>query len=480
MNNEKGSLGYLIFISLITTIGGFLFGFDTTIASGAIGFIKSQFGLDANWEGWVVSSALFGCIGGAAIAGPLTDKLGRKMVLFLAAVFMTISCIWCMFPNTPSELVVARIIGGLGVGITSMAAPVYISEITPARLRGTIVSFYQLSITFGILCAFFVNTIVLYCAGDKAGIVTETRGSLFNWLFVSELWRGMLGTEAIPAILFLVMLLIIPESPRWLAEKGFADKALNILIRINGRTEGQKEMSDINDIIKQQTGGIGQIFEPMFRRPLMICILLPMFAHLSGIAAVMYFAPKILAEAGLSLKGAFGTAITIGLINFVFTFLAIWKIDKFGRRPLLLGGISGAFLSLLTVGILFHLNITYKYLVIVPILFYIACFAFSFGPGVWVVISEVFPTRTRGIAVGLGAFALWVTAWGVSQTLPWLIEHIGAGNTFLIYAFLTAPALWFVYIIIPETKGKTLEQIEQHWIGLASKSKIKKKELENV
>ena len=249
MNNEKGSLGYLIFISLITTIGGFLFGFDTTIASGAIGFIKSQFGLDANWEGWVVSSALFGCIGGAAIAGPLTDKLGRKMVLFLAAVFMTISCIWCMFPNTPSELVVARIIGGLGVGITSMAAPVYISEITPARLRGTIVSFYQLSITFGILCAFFVNTIVLYCAGDKAGIVTETRGSLFNWLFVSELWRGMLGTEAIPAILFLVMLLIIPESPRWLAEKGFADKALNILIRINGRTEGQKEMSDINDII---------------------------------------------------------------------------------------------------------------------------------------------------------------------------------------------------------------------------------------
>jgi sugar porter (SP) family MFS transporter len=466
---QKGSLGYLIVISLITTIGGFSFGFDTTIASGAIGFIKQQFALNADWEGWVVSSALFGCIAGAAVAGPLTDKLGRKVILLLAAVFLTVSCIWCMFPSSACQLVIARIIGGIGIGITSMAAPVYISEIAPAKLRGRLVSFYQLSITLGILFAFLVNTIILYCAGDKAGVITEERGTFLNWIFVSELWRGMLGTEAIPAVLFLILLAIIPESPRWLAERGFTDKAFDILVRINGRDEAQKEMKDINEIIKQQTGGLSQLLEPMFRRPLAICILLPTFAHLSGIAAVMYFAPKILSEAGLSLGGSFGAAITIGIINCLFTFLAIWKIDKFGRRPLLLGGIFGAFVSLLVVGILFRMNITHKYLVLIPILSYIACFAFSFGPGVWVVISEVFPTRTRGVAVGVGALALWVVAFVISQTLPRLIETVGAGNTFLIYAFLTAPALWFVYSIIPETKGKTLEEIEQYWIQTASR-----------
>jgi SP family arabinose:H+ symporter-like MFS transporter len=471
IQNNKGSIGYLIVISLITTIGGFSFGFDTTIASGAIGFIKNQFALNANWEGWVVSSALFGCIAGAALAGPLTDKFGRKIILVLAAIFLTISCIWCMFPPSPSWLVIARIIGGIGIGITSMAAPVYISEIAPAKLRGRLVSFYQLSITLGILFAFFVNTIILYCAGDKAGIVTQQKESFFNWIFVSQLWRGMLGTEAIPAVLFLLLLVVIPESPRWLAEKDRCDEAMDILIRINGTTEAQKEMSDINEIIKQQTAGLKQLFEPMFRRPLMICIMLPMFAHLSGVAAILYFAPKILTQAGLSLGGSFGASITIGLINFIFTFLAIWKIDKFGRRPLLLGGIFGAFVSLLTVGILFRLNITHKYLVLIPILTYIACFAFSFGPGVWVVISEVFPTRTRGVAVGVGAFALWITAFLISQTLPKLIESVGAGNTFLIYAFLTAPALWFVYSIIPETKGKTLEEIEIHWFDIYNKHK---------
>ncbi|MEN6384553.1 MAG: sugar porter family MFS transporter [Phycisphaerales bacterium] len=474
LQNEKGSLGYLVIISLITTIGGFSFGFDTTIASGAIGFIKNQFALNTNWEGWVVSSALFGCIAGSAVAGPLTDKFGRKIILILAAIFLTVSCIWCIFPSSASWLVVARIIGGLGIGITSMAAPVYISEIAPAKLRGRLVSFYQLSITLGILFAFLINTLILYCAGDKAGVVTQQQESFFNWVFVSQLWRGMLGTEAIPAVLFLVLLFLIPESPRWLAEKDQYDDAMNVLVRINGKAEAEKEMRDINEIIHQQTAGLKQLFEPVFRRPLMICIMLPVFAHLTGIAAILYFAPKILTEAGLSLGGSFGASITIGLINCIFTFLAIWKIDNFGRRPLLLGGIFGSFLSLLLVGILFRLNITHKYLVLIPILTYIACFAFSFGPGVWVVISEVFPTRTRGIAVGVGALALWITAFAVSQTLPKLIETVGAGNTFLIYAFLTAPALWFVYSIIPETKGKTLEEIEKHWLNIYTQRKDKK------
>jgi SP family arabinose:H+ symporter-like MFS transporter len=193
--------------------------------------------------------------------------------------------------------------------------------------------------------------------------------------------------------------------------------------------------------------------------------MLPVFAHLSGIAAVMYFAPKILIEAGLSVGGAFGAAVTIGVINSLFTFLAIWKIDKIGRRPLLLVGIGGALVSLLLVGVMFNLNITHKFLILVPLLCYIAFFAFSYGPGVWVVISEIFPTRTRGSAVGAGALALWVTAFIISQTLPRLLNGLGAGNTFLLYAAMMAPAFWFVYSIIPETKGKSLEEIEKNWIN---------------
>ena len=473
---EKGSLVYLTVICFITTLGGFLFGFDTAIVSGAIGFVKQQFALDAVWEGWVVSSAVFGCIFGAAFAGPLTDKFGRKNILILASIFLLISCVWCVYPNSAYWLVVARIIGGFGVGITSMAAPVYISEISPPSLRGRLVSFYQLSITLGILFSFFVNALILNHAGDKAGVISE-QGGFFHKIFVSEIWRGMFGTETIPAMAFLVTLLFIPESPRWLIRNGQNDKALNILVRICGQAEAKKEFTDINEMIKMESGSIWEIFSAPFRRPLAIGIMLPVFAHLSGIAAVMYFAPKILSEAGLSLGGSFGGAVTIGLINSVFTFLAIWKIDKLGRRPLLLTGITGAFISLSLVAVLFYIDISHKVLILVPLLCYIAFFAFSFGPGVWVVISEIFPTRVRGSAVGIGALALWITAFIISQTLPKLIEGIGAGNTFLVYALLTAPALYFVWVMIPETKGKTLEEIERHWISINEAKK--KKELVN-
>ncbi|MFA5292308.1 MAG: sugar porter family MFS transporter [Phycisphaerae bacterium] len=461
---QKGSLLYLSVICLITTLGGFLFGFDTAIVSGAIEFVKSQFQLNADMEGWIVSSAVFGCIFGAAFAGPLTDKFGRKPILILAAVFLLISCVWCIFPSSAFWLIVARIIGGLGVGITSMAAPVYISEVSPPALRGRLVSYYQLSITLGILFSFFVNSIILHVAGDNAGVITAEVGGFFHWAFVSQIWRGMFGTETIPAILFLLTLLFIPESPRWLVRQGRGEKALNVLVRINGQAEAQKEFADINEVIKFESGGFGELFEARFRRPLLIGVMLPVFAHLSGIAAVMYFAPKILIEAGLSVGGAFGAAVTVGMINSLFTFLAIWKIDKIGRRPLLLVGIGGTFVSLLIIGLMFNLNITHKFLILVPLLCYIAFFAFSYGPGVWVVISEIFPTRTRGSAVGAGALALWVTAFIISQTLPRLLAGLGAGNTFLLYAAMTAPAFLFVYKLIPETKGKSLEEIEKHWI----------------
>jgi len=469
MENQKGSLLYLSVICLITTLGGFLFGYDTAIVSGAIEFVKTQFQLDAAMEGWVVSSAVFGGIFGAAFAGPLTDKFGRKPVLILAAICLLVSCVWCIFPNTPAELVIARIIGGLGVGITSMAAPVYISEVSPPAFRGRLVSYYQLSITLGILLSFLVNTVILKNAGDRAGVLTSEQTGFFQWSFVSQIWRGMFGTETLPAVLFLVTLFCIPESPRWLVKQGSGDGALKTLVRVCGTAEAQKEFSQINEMLKMESGKVSEIFSPQFRKPLTIGILLPMFAHLSGIGAVMYFAPKILAEAGLSLGGAFSAAIIIGLINFVFTFLAIWTIDRFGRRPLLLVGIGGAFISLLMVAVLLHFNIELKVLMLIPLLCYIAFFAFSYGPGVWVVISEIFPTRIRGSAVGIGALSLWVTCFVVSQLLPKMLEAFGVANTFLIYAILTAPAFVFVWCLIPETKGKTLEEIEKHWFDTYNK-----------
>jgi len=473
MENEKGSLLYLSVVCIITTLGGFLFGYDTAIVSGAIEFVKTQFQLNAAMEGWVVSSAVFGGIFGAAFAGPLTDKFGRKPVLILAAVFLLISCVWCVFPNLPSGLIIARIIGGLGVGITSMAAPVYISEVSPPAYRGRLVSYYQLSITLGILFSFFINSIILNVAGENAGIITSEKIGFFQWAFVSQIWRGMFGTETLPALLFLITLFFIPESPRWLVKRGLAESALNTLIRICGKSEAQKELNQINEMIKLESGSFAEIFSPPFRKPLIIGILLPVFAHLTGIAAVMYYAPKILSQAGLSLGGAFSAAIIIGIINSVFTVLAIWKIDKLGRRPLLLAGIAGAFISLLMVAVLLHLNIAHKGIMLIPLLCYIACFAFSFGPGVWVVISEIFPTRIRGSAVGIGALALWITAFVVSQLLPKMIEGIGVANTFLVYACFTAPALWFVYSMIPETKGKSLEEIEKHWFDTYENQKLK-------
>lgn len=472
-DDRKGSLLYLSVICLITTLGGFLFGYDTAIVSGAIEFVKTQFQLDAAMEGWVVSSAVFGGIFGAAFAGPLTDKFGRKPVLILAAVCLLVSCVWCVFPHSPAELVIARIIGGLGVGITSMAAPVYISEVAPPNLRGRLVSYYQLSITLGILLSFLVNTVILNIAGDKAGVLPSEQTGFFNWAFVWQIWRGMFGTETLPAVLFLVTLFCIPESPRWLVKQGSGNKAIKTLVRVCGTAEAQKEFSQINEILKMESGKVSEILAPQFRRPLAIGILLPMFAHLSGIGAVMYFAPKILSEAGLSLGGAFSGAIIIGLINFVFTFLAIWTIDKFGRRPLLLVGIGGALISLLMSAVLLHLNVELKVLMLIPLLCYIAFFAFSYGPGVWVVISEIFPTRIRGSAVGIGALSLWVTCFVVSQLLPKMIESLGVANTFLIYAVLTAPAFVFVYCAIPETKGKTLEEIEKHWLDMYKNPKSK-------
>ncbi|WP_282160999.1 sugar porter family MFS transporter [Ulvibacterium marinum] len=476
MGDKKSN--YLLGISFVSTIGGFLFGYDTAIISGCNAFLEQHFDLSAARLGWVVSSALLGTIFGCIVAGSITDKLGRKKALILAACCLSLSALGSMLPPqflgdlenahwfvsdaniAYNLLIVVRIIGGIGVGITSVVAPIYISELSLPENRGKMVSLYQLSITLGILLAFLIDWIVLNRAGDLAGVISNEASGFWNWLFVEELWRGMFSTEIPIALLFLLLLFTVPETPRWLISKGRHEEAMDIMLKINGLEYAQSAMSEIKETAKEKTGGFKELLQPFLRVPLLIGVLLPMFSHLSGIAAIMYFAPNIINESIQSVESAFLGAVLVGVVNSAFTFVAILNIEKFGRRKLLLIGVIGAFLSLTGVGVLFALGSQY---VIIPLLMYVASFAFSFGPIVWVIISEIFPTRIRGLAVGLGSFALMVTGFVITLTNPILIAKIMPSGTFFTYAALTLPAIWFIWKFVPETQGKTLEQIEKYW-----------------
>ncbi|PWK25545.1 SP family arabinose:H+ symporter-like MFS transporter [Maribacter polysiphoniae] len=477
---------YLLAISFVSTIGGFLFGYDTAIISGCNSFLESQYNLTASMLGWVVSSALLGTILGCIISGKVTDKYGRKKALILAASCLTVSAFGSMLPpqflGNPDAsfwltssldssfltLIVVRIIGGIGVGITSVVAPIYISELTMPEKRGKMVSLYQLSITLGILLAFLVDWIVLNQAGDKAGIISGADVGFWDWLFVEELWRGMFGTEIPIAILFLVLLMFVPESPRWQVVNGKEKEALATMSRLGNLEMAKTQLAEMKEATVQETQGLKELFKPYLRRPFLIGILLPMFSHLSGIAAIMYFAPNILNESFKSVESSFLGAVLVGLVNSIFTFVAILNIERYGRRKLLLIGVIGAAISLMGVGVLFAMG---SNLVIIPLLIYVACFAFSYGPIVWVIISEIFPTKIRGLAVSIGSLSLMVTGFFITLTNPLFIETINPSGTFFLYGALTIPAIWFIWKFVPETKGKTLEEIEMSWKTANKKQK---------
>ncbi len=482
MNNNNSF--YLIAIAFVSTIGGFLFGYDTAIISGCNTFLESHFELTPAMLGWVVSSALLGTIVGCVVASTITDRFGRKKALIVAALCLTLSAIgsmlipqfqgnmdhplWIISDSTFAfrVLIIVRVVGGIGVGITSVVAPVYISELTLPANRGKYVSIYQLSITLGILLAFLVDWIVLNHAGDQAGVITGNPTGILEWLFVEELWRGMFGTEIPIASLFLILLFFTPESPRWLVSQDRIPEAMKTMIKIGGKAQAEIQLQEIREMVGHEEGGIRELLQPYLRIPLLIGVMLPMFAHLSGIAAIMYFAPNIINESIHSVESSFLGAVLVGLVNSIFTFVAIMYIDNFGRKKLLIIGVTGAFISLAAVGLLFALGSQW---VLIPLLFYVACFAFSFGPIVWVIISEIFPTRIRGLAVSIGSFSLMVTGFFITLTNPVFIKTIQPSGTFFLYAALTIPAIWFIWKFVPETKGKTLEEIEKNW-----KDKVKK------
>ena len=453
----KKNNAYLYLVCLVAALGGFLFGFDTAVISGTISLVTQDFNLNAVSEGWFVSCALLGCIIGVSFSGKLSDKYGRKIVLILSAVLFLSSAIGCMLSGSFKALIVFRLIGGLGIGVASMVSPLYISEFAPSRLRGMMVSLYQLALTIGIVVAYFSN----------AYLVDHTSHSFssesLRTIFSEEVWRAMLGLGALPAAIFLICLFLVPESPRWLLLKGKEQKAMDILIRIEGSKAAQNELIAFEQQGDKEKTSLRELFKPVYRRAMVIGLLLPFLSQVSGINAVIYYGPRILEQAGFTLNSALGGQVTIGLINVAFTFVAIFTVDKWGRRPLLFAGVGGAVLSLLIIGILFALGITSGPWILISILAFIACFAFSFGPVTWVVIGEIFPNAIRGKAMALATLSLWIGNFLVGQLTPLMLKDLGSSGTFWVFALCCSPALWITWKLIPETKGRSLENIEAYW-----------------
>ncbi len=451
---------FVFAISLVSALGGLLFGFDTAVIAGTVDMVKDQYGLTDFEQGMFVSSALVGSIIGVVFAGVFSDRYGRKKALILSAAMFSISAWGCAIAPTHTWLILARLLGGIGVGVASMLSPLYISEVSPPHIRGRLVSLYQLAITLGILTAYFTNAFVLNLAGQA----NQLQG-LAAWMYADEMWRGMFANEMLPALLFLGLLFWIPESPRWLISKGQVEKAKRIMNRLTRGDQLGPEYARIAGSLRQSQSSLKILLQPGLRTALIIGILLPMFGQLSGINAIIYYGPSILKQAGFTLGEAFGGQVTIGIVNVLFTFLAIGLIDKVGRKPLLMAGIAGAMVSLTSIGILFFIGQTEGSLLLFFILFFIASFAFSLGPIPWIIISEIFPTHIRGRAMSIGTFSVWGTNALVGLLFPVLLNLKGFGpsGTFFTFAACCVMAIVFTWKMLPETKGKTLENIQQYW-----------------
>lgn len=457
MTTTKQSSTYLYLVCLVAALGGFLFGFDTAVISGTVSLVKKDFNLDVVNEGWFVSCALLGCIIGVSISGKLSDKYGRKLIMILSAILFLASALGCTVVSSFSQLIVFRLIGGLGIGVASMVSPLYISEFSPSRYRGMMVSLYQLALTIGIVISYFSNAYLAAHTGNTFSSAGMQK------IFSTEVWRAMLGLGVFPSGIFLLSLFLVPESPRWLLLQGQEAKAKNILIKIDGTEAADREVTAVKETQQTETGNLKELFTPVYRRALWIGLLLPFLSQVCGINAVIYYGPKILEQAGFTLNNALGGQVTIGLVNVVFTFVAIFTVDKWGRRPLLFVGIGGAVFALLVIGILFAAGITTGPWILIFILLFISCFAFSFGPVCWVVIGEIFPNAIRGKAMALATLSLWIANFLVGQLTPLMLEDLGSSVTFWLFAICCSPALWITWKLIPETKGRSLENIDNYW-----------------
>ncbi|MFH0992651.1 MAG: sugar porter family MFS transporter [bacterium] len=439
---------YILFVTVVTALGGILFGYDTAVIAGAIGNLEKYFNLNPFQTGWAGASAIIGCIPGAMVAGFLSDRYGRKKILLLSAVLYTISAIWSAIPQTLTEFIIARFIGGVGIGVSSMVCPTYIAEIAPEKYRGRLAALFQLGIVIGIFVVFFINMLIQQM-GDEV------------WNLNSG-WRWMLGSETLPAALFFFLLFLVPESPRWLLQNRRENQARGILNRMVGAEQAERDIAAVKAVSGEEEGKFVELFEPTWRKPLIIAIGLALFAQFSGINSIMYYAPEVFKSAGATTDAAFTSSVWVGLINLIFTFVAIAYVDRAGRKILL---VIGTFIQTLSLG-----YVGWKFYeggggvsLLIGVLAFVGAFSMAMGPVPWIMISEIFPGRIRGRAASVGVLTIWVCCYIVAQTFPMLTDSIGAAKTFWIYALCSLASLIFVIFYVPETKGKTLEEIEMGW-----------------
>lgn len=420
----------IVFLAVVAAIGGILFGYDTAVISGTTEVVKTQFGLSTGGEGWYVGCALIGSIIGVLVAGMLSDFLGRKKTMIISALLFSISAIGCALCADFSQLVIFRIIGGLGIGIVSIVSPIYISEVSPAEVRGTMVSLYQLFITIGFLLAYLMNFLILRGASLDA---TDT--NLGSAMFNQEYWRGMLGCEAIPDLLFLLLIFFIPESPRWLAVRG-------------ERQDKKEEWKYLR--------------EPGILRAVLIGSAIAILGQFMGVNAVLYYGPKIFSDAGF--EDPLFSTVLVGVVNMLTTVIALLIIDKVGRKQLVWWGVGGMIVCLLMIG-LYFLPFTFlpTGFMLTFFLLYVFCTAISISAVVFVLLSEMYPNRVRGLAMSIAGFALWIGTYLIGQLTPWMLENLTPAGTFFLFAFMCVPYLIIMYKCVPDTTGKTLEEIEAYW-----------------
>ena len=458
------NFGYLIFLSVVAALGGFLFGYDTAVISGTIAQVTQLFQLDALQQGWYVGCALVGSIIGVLFAGILSDKLGRKLTMVISAILFSASALGCALCTDFTQLVVYRIIGGVGIGVVSIVSPLYISEVSVAQYRGRLVSLYQLAVTVGFLGAYLVNYQLL--AWSESGALLGV--PLLNKIFITEVWRGMLGMETLPAILFFIIIFFIPESPRWLIVRGQERKAINILERIyNSITEATNQLKETQSVLTAETSSEWSLLmKPGILKAVIIGVCIAILGQFMGVNAVLYYGPSIFENAGLSGGDSLFYQVLVGLVNTLTTVLALVIIDKVGRKKLVYYGVSGMVVSLILIGLYFlfgdSLGVSSLFL-LVFFLFYVFCCAVSICAVVFVLLSEMYPTKVRGLAMSIAGFALWIGTYLIGQLTPWMLQNLTPAGTFFLFAVMCVPYMLIVWKLVPETTGKSLEEIERYW-----------------
>jgi SP family arabinose:H+ symporter-like MFS transporter len=459
----KYNLPYVFAISLASAFGGLLFGYDWVVIGGAKPFYEQFFGIAGvpALQGWAMSCALVGCIAGALLSGGLSDRFGRKKLLLLSAGLFIAGSLGTGLAGSFTAFVLFRMLGGVGIGLASNLSPMYIAEVTPAHVRGRFVSLNQLTIVIGILAAQVVNWLVARPVA-KGATGAEI---LASWNGQTG-WRWMFWACAVPAVLFFLFMLVVPESPRWLVKRGREDRARAVLARVGGETYAGEELASIKETLARETAkaGFRDLLQPGMSRVLTLGIVLAVFQQWCGINVIFNYAQEIFAAAGYGVSDILFNIVITGGVNLIFTFVAISTVDRLGRKPLMLigaGGLAGIFTI---TGLLFFLKLQGLPLLIL-VVSAIACYGMSLAPVTWVVLSEIFPNRIRGAAMSAATFSLWAACFVLTYTFPLLNHALKASGTFWLYAGICVLGFIFIKARLPETKGKSLERIEHELVG---------------